>query len=203
MLMTFGKTITREFLRQHNACWSDDRIAESVPPEGLTIIEVLRRTDAPAEERIWVATREGAVPTIALQRWAIATARRALGRVDSPDPRSVAALDTAEAYLDGRCDRSALDAVAAYAAARPVARGARAYAARSTSYAAYAAARSTSYAALDAALDAARGAAWGAAWAVDAARGARGARSADAAARASERDAQVLDLIAIIESEKT
>ena len=189
--MTHNKTITREFLRLHNACSSDDRIAESVPPEGLTIIEVLRRTDAPVEDRIWVATREGAVPTIVHQRWAIATARRALGRVDSPDPRSIAALDTAEAYLDGRCDRAALDAVAAYAAARSVARS-TSYAARSTSYAAYAA-----YAAADAVY--AADAAWAAAAAARSAAWAADATEAAWAAKA-ERETQVTELITLLEA---
>ena len=48
--------ITREWLRERKACYSDTEIAELIPEGGLTPAEVLD-LPIPARDRIWVAAR--------------------------------------------------------------------------------------------------------------------------------------------------
>lgn len=160
------KKITRELLRDWYACYSDDRIHELVPVEGLTPAQVLDRTDVPVEDRLWVVLRESVIPRRELHLLACKWAREALAVVGNPDPRSVAAIDCAERFARGKATTEEL------AAARD------------------AACDAACSAACDAAWAAARAAAWAAAWA--AARDAvRDAVRDDA--RAAARAAQVAD----------
>ncbi len=48
--------ITRERLRSWRVCYSDARIAELVPPEGVTLEQVLD-SSIPHADKIWVADR--------------------------------------------------------------------------------------------------------------------------------------------------
>ena len=145
------KKITRELLRDWYACYSDDRIHELVPVEGLTPAQVLDRTDVPVEDRLWVVLRESVIPRRELHLLACKWAREALAVVGNPDPRSVAAIDCAERFARGKATTEEL------AAARD------------------AACDAACSAACDAAWAAARAAAWAAAWAAacDAARAAQ------------------------------
>ena len=172
------KKITRELLRDWYACYSDDRIHELVPVEGLTPAQVLDRTDVPVEDRLWVVLRESVIPRRELHLLACKWAREALAVVGNPDPRSVAAIDCAERFARGKATTEELAAAwdSACAAACAAACDAACDAACS--------------AACDAAWAAARAAAWAAAWA--AARDAvRDAVRDDA--RAAARAAQVAD----------
>jgi len=65
---------------------------------------------------LWVATRYGVLSERDLRLFACRCARRVLGRVDSPDPRSLAAIEVAERFAEGKATRAELDA--AYVAAR-------------------------------------------------------------------------------------
>ena len=94
--------ITREWLEEHDACYlAHDATAEqralldAMPEEGVSVLDVLQ-SSIPAEDRIWVLTRPGAVPDATIRRWLGRVVRRALGRVASPDERSLAVL----AWLD-------------------------------------------------------------------------------------------------------
>jgi len=168
------KKITRELLRDWYACYSDDRIHELVPVEGLTPAQVLDRTDVPVEDRLWVVLRESVIPRRELHLLACKWAREALAVVGNPDPRSVAAIDCAERFARGKATTEEL--AAAWDSACAAACDAACDAACS--------------AACDAAWAAARAAAWAAAWA--AARDAvRDAVRDDA--RAAARAAQVAD----------
>ena len=186
------KKITRELLRDWYACYSDDRIHELVPVEGLTPAQVLDRTDVPVEDRLWVVLRESVIPRRELHLLACKWAREALAVVGNPDPRSVAAIDCAERFARGKATTEELAAArdAACDAARDAVRDDARAAARAAAWAA----------AWAAASDAAR-AAWAAAWAAacsaacSAARAAWAAARDDAraAARDDARDAQVAD----------
>ena len=83
------KLITRDFLRLHGACYSDARIDALGPPEGLPLIDVLK-LDIPAADRIWVATLPGVCSPAVMWEWQARLVERALARVETPDPRSLA-----------------------------------------------------------------------------------------------------------------
>ena len=82
--------------------------------------EFLARTDVPAADRVWVATRPltrglwstGVVPAPTLRRWLGLVCRRALGRETAPDPRSLAVLS----FLDRGAEVPPVVVGGAYAA---------------------------------------------------------------------------------------
>ena len=173
------KKITRESCRAVGACYSDGDLAEIIPPEGLTPREVAALDAVPICDRAWVLRRAAGASDRALRLAAVGSARRALARVATPDPRSLAAVDMAERFARGLATaeglataRRAAYAVAAYAAAAVAADAAAADAAADAAVATVA-----TYA--DAAADAAAAAA---AYAADAAAYAAAAAYADAAA---------------------
>ena len=182
--------ITRESLRQAGACYSDERIAELVPPEGLTPAEVAAKTDLPVVDRHWALVHAAGASARILRQHACWCARRALKLVDSPDPSSVAAVEVAERFAIGEATQDELFA------AWDSARNSATYAAR---YAATDAARAAAWAA---ATDAAWAAAWAAATdaAPDAARYAARYAATDAA-RYAAWDAQLQDLVSRIEGD--
>ena len=94
-------TITRESCRAANACWSDDDLAKTIPPQGLSPAEVASREDVRLVDRVWALTNAAGMSPRDQRLFACRTARRALSRVASPDPRSVHAIDVAERYAVG------------------------------------------------------------------------------------------------------
>ena len=167
------KKITRELLRDWYACYSDDRIHELVPVEGLTPAQVLDRTDVPVEDRLWVVLRESVIPRRELHLLACKWAREALAVVGNPDPRSVAAIDCAERFARGKATTEEL--AAAWDSACAAACDAACDAARD------AACDAACSAACDAAWAAARAAARAAAWAAARAAACDAARAAQVA----------------------
>ena len=122
-------------------------------------------------------------------------ARQALALVPDPDPRSVAAVDTAERFASGRATAGELDA------AREEAWAAAGDAARVAWDASWAVARAVAWAVAWDQARAAAGAAWTAAWAAASAAG----RDAVVAARAAgdaARAAQNAKLLEMIEEER-
>ena len=100
--------IARTWLREMNACYSDEEIAELVPEGGLTIQEVLD-LPIPALDRVWVATRPGVLTRVQLVAFAQGCAERARGYAPSAAYAAAAAAATAATY--------AADAYCAYSAA--------------------------------------------------------------------------------------
>lgn len=63
-----------------------------------TALDVLQAESISAEERIWVVTGPGWIDDKTLRTFAVWCARSLLDKVKSPDPRCVAALQTAATY---------------------------------------------------------------------------------------------------------
>src|SRR5690606_30353392 len=122
-----------------------------------TALDVLRHPSVRSQDKLWLVLRESWIPAPVLHEFACLCAEQALALVDTPDPRSVAAIATKRAWLRGEATDDEL------AAARDAARDA----------------------AWDAARDAAWAAA-GAAWEAAQDAGRDGARSAGAAAAAAD-----------------
>jgi hypothetical protein len=187
--------ITRELLREWQACYSDEELDATVPASGLTPLQILE-LDIPADDRLWVVLREAVIPARALRLLACKWAREALAVAGNPDPRSVDAVDCAERLARGEATTE--EWAAARDAARDAARAAaRAAAWAAASDAAWAAGSDAAWAAAsdaaraaarDAARDAARAAARAAAWA-----------AASDAAWAAASDAQISDCKSVIQ----
>ena len=113
-----------------------------------TALDVLRHPDVPAQDKLWLVLRESWIPAPVLHECACQCAERALALVDTPDPRSVAAIATKRAWLRGEATDDELAAArdAARAAARAAAQDAAQDAAR-------AAAQDAALAAWDAQVD--------------------------------------------------
>src|SRR5512137_2140094 len=109
--------LTRQSARNANACYSDEQLAEVIPEEGLTPAGVAA-LEIPIEDRIWALCRAVGADNRTLRLFACRCARRALGRVANPDPRSIAAVDVAERFANGLASRKELQEVrrAAYVA---------------------------------------------------------------------------------------
>jgi hypothetical protein len=175
------KKLTIDEIRSWEPCYDPARY---LPADWSgTALDILALTAVPPEDRLWVVLRPEVLNDTTLRRLACAFVRETPicdGRTVwdlLTDPRSRAAVETAEKYCDGLATAEELDAAraaaeAAWAAARS------ASAARAAAWAARAAARSASAAraAVWAAEAAARAAAWAAAttensavWAAEAA----------------------------------
>jgi hypothetical protein len=174
--------ITRKFLREQCACYTDEQIAALVPKSGVTPLRCARG-DIPPEDRVWVLTRTGVLPDSMLWEWTARTVDRALSRVAKPDPRSIAVVPLLRRLAKGEAiSQAELDEAraAAWVAAGVADRAAdRAAACAAACAAARAAARA---AAGVAAREAAREAAW------------------DADRAAAERQAQISDIIQLLEA---
>ena len=154
--------ITRERCKEESACYTDAELEAFIPTEGISPLELVALIGE---------TRSGCTLTAAdchlalccgvpeperfakqYRLHAVWCARRALARVESPDPRSVEAVDVAERFANGLATKEELT----------VAREAAMDAAwDADSVAASDAARAAAW---DAASVAARYAAWDAAW---------------------------------------
>ena len=163
------KTVTVEQFRKFGPCWLETaegrgkfaRIA-AIKNE-WTALDVLNLPDVSAEDKFWSVLREEFIDVPILHEFACRCAEYALSFVESPDPRSIAAIEAKRKWLRGEITDAELDAAcdvawdAAWAAWD---------AARAAADAAWTAARAAADAAWTAALDttcAARDAAWAAA----------------------------------------
>jgi hypothetical protein len=82
-----------------------------------TALDVLLLDDVPTEDRLWCALRDDWIPGRTLHEFAIWCAEEALKLVDTPDPRSVAALEVKRKWLDGQATNEELAAAEAARAA--------------------------------------------------------------------------------------
>jgi len=136
------KTMTVEDIMKHEPCYTRERIIELwAGRESLSFSDVAK-LDIPGVDKVWAGVY-CYMDDRQRRLFAVQCARRALSRVESPDPRSVAACDVAERFANGEASIEELDAASD--------------AARSD-------ARSASCAAWTAAWSAASAAAWSAAW---------------------------------------
>lgn len=152
------KTVTVEQFKSFRPCWLETaegrekfaRIA-SIRNE-WTALDVLNLPDVSAEDKFWSVLREEFIDAPILHEFACRCAEYALSFVESPDPRSIAAIEAKRKWLRGEITDAELDA--AWAAARAAAWYAALYAARDA----------VLDAAQAAAQDVATDAAWAAAW---------------------------------------
>jgi hypothetical protein len=105
-----GMLITREYLRSRGACYTDDRIADLVPPEGVTPLDVCDAECVPAEDRLWVLLHTDFLSDRDLRLLACTWAERALAIVEEPDPRSLASMSVARRYVAGEATDDELGA---------------------------------------------------------------------------------------------
>lgn len=155
-----------------------------------TALDILKMENVPVEDRFWVVLGDEFIDPKTLRLFAVDCARRALARIENPDPRSITACDVAERYAHGQATQEEIDEARADAwnAARDATRDAARNAGWDVVYALDAALDAALAAAWNAARNAARNAALGAAWG-----------AALAAAGDAERKKQISTLIKLLE----
>lgn len=159
-------------------------------------LDILRISDIPADDRLWVVLREEMIPATILHGFGVWCADQALSLIDDPDPRSVNAVAIKRRWMRGEAtdDELRTAQAAAWAAAHNAALDAVQAAAQAAAHnAAWAAAR---VAAREDTWSTAQDTAWAAAWA--AAQDATWA-TAQATAQAATRETQVQHLIDVLE----
>ena len=132
------KTVTVEQFRNFGPCWLETvegrgkfaRIA-AIKNE-WTALDVLNLPDVSAQDKFWSVLREEFIEAPILHEFACRCAEYALSFVESPDPRSIAAIEAKRKWLRGEITDAELAAarVAARVAARIAAQDAARVAAR-------------------------------------------------------------------------
>jgi len=107
--------ITRQLLRDWYACYTDERINDLGPVDGLTPLQVLD-ANCPAEDRLWVILRESVIPARELRLMACKWAQEALAVAKVTDERCHNSIAVSERFALGEATNKELDA--AMAAAR-------------------------------------------------------------------------------------
>ena len=128
------KTVTVEQFRKFGPCWLETaegrgkfaRIA-AIKNE-WTALDVLNLPDVSVEDKFWSVLREEFIDAPILHEFACRCAEYALSFVESPDPRSIAAIEAKRKWLRGEITDAELDA--ARGEARDAAHDAAMYAAR-------------------------------------------------------------------------
>lgn len=128
------KTVTVEQFRKFGPCWLETaegrgkfaRIA-AIKNE-WTALDVLNLPDVSAQDKFWSVLREEFIEAPILHEFACRCAEYALSFVESPDPRSIAAIEAKRKWLRGEITDAELDA--ARGEARDAAHDATMYAAR-------------------------------------------------------------------------
>ena len=194
------KTVTVEQFRKFGPCWLETaegrgkfaRIA-AIKNE-WTALDVLNLPDVSVQDKFWSVLREEFIDAPILHEFACRCAEYALSFVESPDPRSIAAIEAKRKWLRGEITDAEL--AAACDAAWDAAHDAAMYAAR---IAARVAAQDVAWViarviAQDAAWAAARNVVWSAAndAALDTACAARAAASRAARDAAGEHELEIL-----------
>ena len=132
------KTVTVEQFRNFGPCWLETvegrgkfaRIA-AIKNE-WTALDVLNLPDVSAQDKFWSVLREEFIEAPILHEFACRCAEYALSFVESPDPRSIAAIEAKRKWLRGEITDAELAAarVAARVAAQNVAQDVARVAAR-------------------------------------------------------------------------
>ena len=128
------KTVTVEQFKSFRPCWLETakgrekfaRIA-AIRNE-WTALDVLNLPDVSVQDKFWSVLREEFIEAPILHEFACRCAEYALSFVESPDPRSIAAIEAKRKWLRGKITDAELDA--ARGEARDAAHDAAMYAAR-------------------------------------------------------------------------
>ena len=128
------KTVTVGQFRKFGPCWLETaegrekfaRIA-AIKNE-WTALDVLNLPDVSVQDKFWSVLREEFIEAPILHEFACRCAEYALSFVESPDPRSIAAIEAKRKWLRGKITDAELDA--ARGEARDAAHDAAMYAAR-------------------------------------------------------------------------
>ena len=110
------KTVTVEQFRKFGPCWLETaegrgkfaRIA-AIKNE-WTALDVLNLPDVSAQDKFWSVLREEFIDAPILHEFACRCAEYALSFVESPDPRSIAAIEAKRKWLRGEITDAELDA---------------------------------------------------------------------------------------------
>lgn len=110
------KTVTVEQFRKFGPCWLETaegrgkfaRIA-AIKNE-WTALDVLNLPDVSVEDKFWSVLREEFIDVPILHEFACCCAEYALSFVESPDPRSIAAIEAKRKWLRGEITDAELDA---------------------------------------------------------------------------------------------
>ena len=115
------KTVTVEQFRKFGPCWLETaegrgkfaRIA-AIKNE-WTALDVLNLPDVSVEDKFWSVLREEFIDVPILHEFACRCAEYALSFVESPDPRSIAAIEAKRKWLRGKITDAELHAARASA----------------------------------------------------------------------------------------
>ena len=115
------KTVTVEQFRKFGPCWLETaegrgkcaRIA-AIKNE-WTALDVLNLPDVSVEDKFWSVLREEFIDVPILHEFACRCAEYALSFVESPDPRSIAAIEAKRKWLRGKITDAELHAARAAA----------------------------------------------------------------------------------------
>jgi hypothetical protein len=135
------KTVTLEEFFRFRPCYSKKRLKEIAGcKENWSALDILKIESVPAADRLWAVLFEELIDAPILHEFACRCAENALKRIESPDLRSVAAIEAKRKWLRGELTDSELNATraaaraaawdAACASARDAARDAACAAAR-------------------------------------------------------------------------
>ena len=128
------KTVTVEQFKSFRPCWLEtaEGRAKFASIAALrkewTALDVLNLSDVSAQDKFWSVLREEFIDAPILHEFACRCAEYALSFVESPDPRSIAAIEAKRNWLCGKITDAELDA--ARGEARDAAHDATMYAAR-------------------------------------------------------------------------
>jgi len=110
MMSKLDTTVNVDEIMELGPCgnWPRERVEEHVPPEGITLREVLHAHHVDAANRVWLLTRCGSLSGADVVLFATAAAERALLSVGIADARSWTAVQVARLAAFGEADAVAV-----------------------------------------------------------------------------------------------
>lgn len=110
------KTVTVEQFRKFGPCWLEtvegrEKLARIAAIKNeWTALDVLNLPNVSAQDKFWSVLREEFIEAPILHEFACRCAEYALSFVESPDPRSIAAIEAKRKWLRGEITDAKLDA---------------------------------------------------------------------------------------------
>lgn len=93
------KTVTYDQLLKFDLCEKLERYAPLKPE--WSALDILALKDVPSKDKLWAVLREELIDAPILHEFACRCAEAALAKVENPDPRSLAAIETKRKWLRG------------------------------------------------------------------------------------------------------